>query len=336
MCLARVRSTRSGSPFLMAETATRRRGAGNGTPQAPTDLSKRTWMGTLKRTLREFKEDDLTLLAAALTYYGILSLFPALLVLLALLGLAGTGTIDALLANIGSLAPSATRDVITNAVHNLQNSNKAAGFAFIVGIVGALWSASGYVGGFMKAANIVYEVEEGRKFWKLKPLQIFVTLVIVLLTTVVTVAVVVTGPVAEKVGNIVGAGGTAVTVFNIVKWPVIALVVSQLFAFMYWISPNVKQPGYRWMSPGGIVAVVLWVAASALFAFYVANFGSYSKTYGSFAAVIIFLVWLWITNLVMLLGLEFNAEVERGRQIEAGHDPDVEPFLPHRDEPKPA
>jgi membrane protein len=318
----------------MAETATTRRGAGNGTPQAPTDLSKRTWMGTLTRTLREFKEDDLSLLAAALTYYAILALFPALLVLLSLLGLAGSGTVDSLLTNIGSLAPSATRTVITNAVHNLQSSNKAAGVALIFGLAGALWSASGYVGGFMKAANIIYEVEEGRKFWKLKPIQIFATLVVVLLSAIVVIAVVVTGPIAEKAGNIVGAGSTAVTVFNIAKWPVIAFVVAQIFAFLYWISPNVKQPGYRWLSPGGLLAVVLWVIASALFAFYVANFGSYSKTYGSMAAVIVFLVWLWITNLVMLLGLEFNAEVERGRLIQAGHDPDTEPFLPHRDEPR--
>ncbi len=319
----------------MAETATN--GTRNGgAPDAPTDLSKQTWIGTLKRTLREFKEDDLTLLAAALTYYGILALFPALLVLLSLLGLAGSGTVDTLLKNVGSLAPGSTRDVITNAVHNLQNSNKAAGVAFIGGLAAALWSASGYVGAFTKAANVIYEVEEGRKFWKLKPIQIFATLVVVLLTSIVVIAVVVTGPIAEKVGNIVGAGDTAVTVFNIVKWPVIALIVSQIFAFLYWITPNVKQPGYKWVSPGGILAVVLWIAASALFAFYVANFGSYSKTYGSMAAVIIFLVWLWITNVVMLLGLEFNAETERGRQIEAGHDPEIEPFLPHRDEPKPA
>jgi membrane protein len=314
----------------MTETATNGRRA----PDAPTDLSKQTWFGTLKRTLQEFKEDDLTLLAAALTYYGILSLFPALLVLLALLGLAGQSTIDTLLENIGAITPSATNDVITNAVTNLQNSNKSAGLAFIVGLAGALWSASGYIGGFMKASNIIYEVEEGRKFWKLKPLQILVTVAIVILITLIVLAVVVSGPIAERVGSIIGLGDTAVTVFNIAKWPVIALIVSQIFAFLFWVSPNVKQPGYKWVSPGGIIAVVLWIAASGAFAFYVANFGSYSKTYGSFAAVIIFLVWLWITNLVMLLGAEFNAEVERGRQIEAGHDPEVEPFLPHREAPK--
>ena len=186
----------------------------------------------------------------------------------------------------------------------------------------------------MKASNVIYEVEEGRKFWKLKPLQIAVTIVIMLLTTMIVLAIVVTGPVAERVGDIIGAGDAAVTVFNIVKWPVIALIVSQIFAFLYWVGPNVKQPGFRWVSPGGFVAVGLWILASGAFAFYVANFGSYSKTYGSMAAVIIFLIWLWITNLVMLLGAELNAEIERGRQIEGGHDPEVEPFLPHREAPK--
>jgi membrane protein len=188
----------------------------------------------------------------------------------------------------------------------------------------------------MKAANVIYEVEEGRKFWKLKPLQILVTLVIMILTAIIVLAVVVTGPVAQRVGDIIGAGDSAVTVFNIIKWPIIALVVSQIFAFLYYVGPNVKQPGFKWVSPGGLVAVVLWIVASAAFAFYVANFGSYSKTYGSMAAVIIFLVWLWITNIVMLLGAELNAEIERGRQIEAGHPPDREPFLPVREAPKEA
>jgi len=308
--------------------------AHNGAPDSPTDLSKRTWKDTLKRTVQEFKDDDLTLLAAALTYYGVLSLFPALIVLLSLLGLAGTSTIDTLLENLGTLTPGAARDVVTNAVRDLQGSNSTAGFAFVAGLLGALWSASGYVGGYMKAANVIYEVEEGRKFWKLKPLQIFVTLVIMLLSTLIVLAIVVSGPVAQRVGDIIGAGDTAVTVFNIAKWPVIALIVTQIFAFLFYVGPNVKQPGFRWVSPGGFLAVVLWIIASAAFAFYVANFGSYSKTYGSMAAVIIFLVWLWITNLVMLLGAELNAEIERGRQIEAGHPREQEPFLPHRETPK--
>ncbi|HWT25500.1 MAG TPA: YihY/virulence factor BrkB family protein [Solirubrobacteraceae bacterium] len=301
------------------------------TPEAPTDLPKRHWKDIAKRTYREFKDDDLTFLAAALTYYGVLSLFPALLVLVSLLGLIGESATQPLIDNLAAVTPGAARDVVTSAITNLQNASGAAGFAFIFGILGALWSASGYVGGFMKASNIIYEVEEGRPFWKLRPLQIVVTVVLVLVTAAIALSIVLTGPLAQKVGDVIGLGDTAVTVWNIAKWPVIALIVSQVIAFLYWISPNVKQPGYRWVSPGGLVAVVLWVVASAAFAFYVANFGSYNKTYGSLAAVIIFLMWLWITNVVMLFGAEMNAEIERGRQIEGGHPPDKEPFLPPRD-----
>jgi membrane protein len=300
-------------------------------PEAPTQLSKGSWKEVVKRTIREFKEDDLTLLAAALTYYGVLSLFPALLVLVSILGLLGTSTTQPLIDNLAGLTPGAARDVVTNAIRNLQNASATAGFAFVIGILGALWSASGYVGGFMKASNIIYEVEEGRPFWKLRPLQIAVTVVLVLVAAAISISIVLTGPLARKVGDVIGLGDTAVTVWSIAKWPVIALVVSQVIAFLYWVSPNVRQPGYRWISPGGVFAVVLWVIASAVFAFYVSNFGSYNKTYGSLAAVIIFLIWLWITNVVILLGAEMNAEVERGRQIEHGHPPDKEPFLPQRE-----
>jgi membrane protein len=221
--------------------------------------------------------------------------------------------------------------VVTNAIRNLQNASGTAGLAFVFGLLGALWSASGYVGGFMKASNIIYEVDEGRPFWKLRPLQIAVTVLLVLVAAAISISIVLTGPLAQKVGDVVGLGDTAVSVWSIAKWPVIAIVVSQLIAFLYWVAPNVRQPGYRWISPGGLFAVVLWVIASAAFAFYVSNFGSYNKTYGSLAAVIIFLMWLWITNVVILLGAEMNAEIERGRQIEQGHPPDKEPFLPQRE-----
>jgi membrane protein len=301
------------------------------TPDAPTDLSKRTLKDTIRRTVREFKEDDLTLLAAGLTYYAVLSLFPALLVLLSILGLLGQSATQSLVDNLAALAPGPARDVVTNAIRNLQNAGGAAGFAFVVGLAGALWSASGYVGGFIKASNIIYEVEEGRPFWKLRPLQIAVTVLLVLVAAAISLAVVLTGPVARRVGDVVGLGDAAITVWNIAKWPVFALVVSQVIAFLYWIAPNVRQPGYRWLSPGGIFAVVLWVIASALFAFYVSNFGSYNKTYGSLTAVIIFLIWLWITNVVILLGAEMNAELERGREIERGKPAEQEPFLPERD-----
>ncbi len=319
----------------MAESSTvaarRAEGAGTGAPDAPTGLTRASWRDVVKRTVREFKEDDLTLLAAALTYYGVLSLFPGLLVLVSLLGLLGASTTQALIENLTSLTPGPARDVVTNGIRNLQSASGAAGFAFVFGLLGAVWSASGYVGGFMKASNIIYEVEEGRPFWKLRPLQIAVTVLLVLVAAAITLSIVLTGPLAREVGDVVGLGDTTLTVWNIAKWPVIALVVSQVIAFLYWVAPNVQHPGYRWISPGGIFAVVLWIIASALFGFYVSNFGSYNKTYGSLAAVIIFLVWLWVTNVAILLGAEMNAETERARQIEQGHPPDEEPFLPQRE-----
>jgi membrane protein len=305
--------------------------ASAGAPKAPTDLPKRSWRRVIRRAIREFKEDDLTLLAAALTYYGVLSLFPALLVLLSLLGLLGTSATQALVDNLESLTPGPARDVVTNAVRNLQSASGAAGFAFVFGMLGALWSASGYVGGLIKASNVIYEVEEGRPFWKLRPLQIAVTVVLMLVAAALAVSIVLTGPLAHRVGDVVGLGDTTVTIWNIAKWPVIALVVSQVIAFLYWVTPNVRHPGYRWISPGGILAVVLWVLASLAFAFYVSNFGSYNKTYGSLAAVIIFLVWLWVTNVAILLGAELNAETEREREIVKGQPAEQEPFLPERD-----
>jgi membrane protein len=311
--------------------ARRADGAEAQAPQAPTEVIKTSWKDVVRRTVREFKEDDLTLLAAALTYYGVLSLFPGMLVLVSILGLLGTSTTQPLVDNLAALTPGPARDVVTSSIRNLQDASGTAGFAFVLGILGALWSASGYVGGFMKASNIIYEVEEGRPFWKLRPLQIVVTVLLVLVAAAISLSIVVTGPLAQRVGDVIGLGDTTVTVWNIAKWPVIAVIVSQVIAFLYWVSPNVQQPGYRWISPGGIFAVILWIVASAAFAFYVSNFGSYNKTYGSLTAVIIFLVWLWITNVVILLGAEMNAEVERQRQISKGVPPDQEPFLPPRE-----
>jgi membrane protein len=303
----------------------------DGAPRGPTDLPRASWTQILKRTVREFRQDDLTLLAAALTYYGVLSLFPALLLLVSILGLLGRSTTQPLVDNLTALTPGPAREIVTDALHNLQRASGAAGLAFVVGLVGALWSASGYVGGFIKASNIIYEVEEGRPFWKLRPLQIAVTVVLVLVSAAVTISIVLTGPVAERVGDVIGLGDTALTVWNIAKWPVIAIVVSQVVAFLFWVAPNVHQPGYRWITPGGILAVVLSIVASAAFAFYVSNFGSYNKTYGSLTAVIIFLVWLWVMNVAILLGAEMNAEIEREHQITQGQPAEQEPFLPERD-----
>ena len=307
-------------------------GAANGrAPETPTDLEKQSWWAVLKRTVREFKEDNVTDWAAALTYYGVLAIFPAILALVSILGLLGPSTTQPLIDNVGKVAPGPAKDIVTTAIQNLQKSQGAAGILFLVGLGAALWSASGYVGAFMRASNAIYDVEEGRPFWKKGPVRLGVTLVMLVLLAISALAVVLTGGLADQVGNLLGIGSTVVTVWDIVKWPVLVVIVSLMFAVLYWASPNVKQPGFRWISPGGLVAVVLWIVASAAFAFYVANFGSYNKTYGTLGGVIIFLVWLWISNIAVLLGAEFNAELERGRQIEAGHPPEKEPFLEPRD-----
>jgi len=314
--------------------ATERNRANGRAPEGPTDLPARSWWGVLKRTVKEFRDDNLTDWAAALTYYAILSIFPALLVLVSVLGLIGESATQPLLDNLSKVAPGPAQDIFTNAIEDLNRSQGAAGVLVIVGIAAALWSASSYIGAFMRASNAIYEVEEGRPFWKLRPIQIAITLFMIVLISIGAVAVVLTGPLAEEVGDVIGVGGAAVTAWDIAKWPVLVLLVSLMFSVLYWAAPNVRQPGFRWITPGGVVAVLLWIAASAGFAFYVANFGSYNKTYGTLGGVIVFLVWLWISNIAVLLGAELNAELERGRELEAGEPAEDELTLPPRDEPK--
>ena len=301
-------------------------------PDEPTDLGGRGWWAALKRTFKEFKEDNLTDWAAALTYYSVLAIFPALIVLVSLLGLIGESATQPLIDNLGAVAPGPAKEIFTNAIKNLQGDQGAAGVLFIIGILGALWSASGYVAAFMRASNSIYDMPEGRPVWKTLPVRVGLTLILLFLLAITTLAVVLTGGLAERVGDLIGLGNTAVDVWNIAKWPVLLIVVSFMFALLYWAAPNVRQPGFRWVSPGGILAVVGWLIASAAFAFYVGNFGSYNKTYGALGGVIVFLVWLWISNIVILLGAEFNAELERGRAIEGGMRPeDKEPFAEPRD-----
>ena len=300
-------------------------------PERPLELSRRSWWGALTRTVREFKEDNLTDWAAALTYYGILSIFPALLALVALLGLIGPSATQPLIDNLGAVAPGPAKQIVTSAIQNLQKSGGAAGVLFIVGIAMAVWSASGYVAAFMRASNAIYDVGEGRPIWKTLPTRVVTTLVLLVMLAAVALAVTLTGGLAQQVGKLLGIGTTAVTIWDIAKWPVILIVVITMFAILYWAAPNVKHPRFRWITPGGVVAVVLWIVASAGFAFYVANFSSYNKTYGALGGVIVFLVWMWLSNVAILLGAEFNAELARGRQIEAGHPADREPFLPPRD-----
>jgi membrane protein len=278
------------------------------------------WFATLKRTALEFREDNLSDWAAALTYYGLLSLFPALLALVSLVGLFGDpkGTTQTITEMVTSLGPESAADTFAGPIESITSNRSAAGLTLVIGLAVALWSASGYVGAFMRASNVIYETPEGRPFWKLRPLQLLVTLVMVVLVAIVALGLVLTGPIVEAVASPIGLSGTAVDVWNIAKWPVLAALFVTIVAVLYYASPNARLRGFRWVTPGGLVAIVIWAIASAAFGIYVANFGSYDKTYGTLGGLIALLVWFWITNLAILFGHQLNAERERSLQIEEG------------------
>jgi len=276
--------------------------------------------GLLKRLITEFSEDNLSDWAAALTYYGLMSLFPALIALVSIVGLfanpqATAKTITQIVTQIG---PSSGAQTFSGPIKSITSNQSAAGILFVVGLATALWSASGYVGAFMRASNVIYETPEGRPIWKLRPVQLLVTLVIVVLAAILLLALILTGPIVDAVAKPIGISSTATTIWDIAKWPVMLAVVITIIALLYYASPNVKLRGFKWVTPGSIVAIVIWLIASALFAFYVANFGSYDKTYGTLGGVVVMLVWLWITNLAILLGQELNAERERGHELAEG------------------
>ncbi len=301
-------------------------------PESPSDLPPRTWRYTVKSAVAEFQKDHCTDLAASLTYYAVLALFPAMLALLSLLGVVGRGprTADQIIRLLEDLGQDQVAQQLKGPIESMV-STQGAGLLLTVGIVLALFSASGYVGAFGRALNRVYEVDEGRPIWKLRPQMFLVTLGLVVLAGLVLVGIVVSGPFARDIGKAVGLQEQTVTVWNIAKWPVILLIVMVIVAVLYHVTPNVRQPRFRWLSPGAVIAILVWVLASVGFGFYVSNFGSYDKTYGSLAGVIVFLLWLWITNLALLLGAEVDAELERTRQLEAGIPAERSIQLPPRD-----
>jgi membrane protein len=301
------------------------------------EASKTGLWPTLKRTLTEFQEDNLSDWAAALTYYGLLSLFPALIALVSLIGIFGdpkttTSTLTEIITEIG---PESGAETFKGPIESIVENQTAAGFAFVFGLAVALWSASGYVGAFIRASNVIYETPEGRPFWKLRPLQIAVTLAMIVMMALLAVGLVLTGPVVSAVAAPIGLSGTAVDVWNVAKWPVMAAIFILMVDVLYYASPNVKLRGFKWVTPGAIVSIVVWAIASALFALYVANFGSYDKTYGTLAGLVVLLLWFWITNLAILFGHQLNAERERSAEIEEGHPrAEKEIQLEPRDEPK--
>lgn len=301
-------------------------------PDSPTDLTGSSARFVLRKTVREFTADECTDLAAGLTYYAVLSLFPALLVMVSLLGVFGQGkrTTDAVLGIFDDLAPGSTVDTLRPVITQLVES-PSAGIALTLGVLGALWGASGYVGAFGRAMNRIYEVREGRPFWKLRPLQLGLTLGGLVLASGVAFMLAVSGPVARSIGDAFGLGSSAQTLWSVLRWPVILIFMVVAVAVLYYATPNVKQPRFRWISVGSALAIAVWIAVSLLFGLYVANFGNYNRTYGALAGVIVFLLWLWITNLALLFGAELDSELERGRELQAGMRAEKELQLPPRD-----
>jgi membrane protein len=305
-------------------------------PKRPSELAGRSWLGVFGRTVREFIDDDLTDKAAALTYYGILSIFPGLLVLLAGVGLLGRDTAEEVVKNMRELTPGPAREIIANGIENLQQNKGTAGVLAIVGLATAFWSANAYIGAFMRAANQIYDVPEARPLWKTVPVRFLMTIVTGVFLAASALAVVFSGRLATQAGRALGIQDAAMRAFDIGKWPVLVVGIALLLALLYWVAPNARQGGFRWITPGIFLAVFVWVAVSAGFAVYLAYFDSYNKTYGTLGGVIIFLVWLWLTNVAVLLGAEFDAELSRGRAIAAGLPRHAEPYLPLRDVPRDA
>jgi membrane protein len=301
-------------------------------PDRLRDIEKRSWKYVFGNTVREFSDDECTDIAAALTYYAVLSLFPALIAVFSVLGVIGQGerAAGAITDILSSFAPDAAK-ALEGPLTDMATS-PGAGFALVSGIVLAIWAASGYVGAFSRAMNRIYEIREGRPFWKLKPAQLLVTVIGVALISVATVILVVSGPVAEAVGDALGVGEVATTVWSIAKWPVLAFIVIVMVAILYYAAPNAKQPKFRWISLGSLLAILVLVLATVAFGFYIANFSNYDRTYGSLAGVVIFLLWLWIANLALLFGAEFDAELERGRQVQGGIAAEESIQLPPRDD----
>jgi len=300
-------------------------------PDRPAKLPGQAWKAVLRRTAKEFADDELPDRAAALTYYSVLSIFPAILVLVSLLGVTGASATREVLNNIQRLAPGSARDILHSAVEQLQHSSTTGGILVVVGLAAAVWSASGYVAAFIRTSNAVYDLPEGRPIWKLTPLRLGLTILLMIMLAASALIVVFTGPLAERAGETIGLGDAAITAWSIAKWPVLVLLVVMMIALLYWAAPNVRGRGFRWITPGSLLAMLIWMLVSAGFAGYVANFASYNKTYGTLGGVIVFLVWLWLTNLAILLGLEFDAELARERAIAGGHPQEKEPYAEPRD-----
>jgi membrane protein len=302
--------------------------------QFPFEAQLRSWWTVLKRSFREFQDENVFDWAAALTYYAVLSIFPVLLAVVSFVGLIGGPAVGPMMDNFDAAAPSGpVSDILFTALDNLQRSRGQAFVLFVVGIAAALWAATGYVGTFKRAANEILGTTDERQLLKSTWIRLGVPLLVMSMMTLATVMVTFTGGLADTLGRMLGVGSTGTLVWNILKWPALAVLVAAMLVILYRTAPTVRRPNYRGVTPGIAVATIIWLVASALFALYLAKFSSYNQTYAALAAVVIFLVWLWVTNGLVLLGVQFDIDMRRSHALEAGRHRESEPSAESTDVP---
>lgn len=301
---------------------------------SPLKLTGASWRYSFKRSITEFGRDQCTDLAAGLTYYAVLSVFPALIALVSLLGLVGEAdrVTNFFVDTVADLSGNDddVKDTVELIVGNITSA-PGAGIGLAIGILTAMWTASNYVNAFSRAMNRIMQTDEGRSFLKLRPLLYLVTAVLILMVALSGVMLVVSGPLAASIGNVVGLGDTAVTVWNWVSPVLMIIIAATGIALLYTVTPNVRQPGPQWISAGAFIAILVMILSTVGVAIYVTNFASYDATYGALASVIIFLFWVYVMNVVLLFGAELDAELERSRQLQAGIPAERTILVPPRD-----
>ncbi|WP_431797300.1 YihY/virulence factor BrkB family protein [Microbacterium kunmingense] len=288
-------------------------------PSWPTDLRPETWRYLLRRTFVEFIRDDGVDAAGSLTFFGVLAIFPAGLAIMAVIGIVGDSddVRERLLSLLGQVAPGPVIDTADAVLANVTGSS-GADVTLILSVAVALWSSSIYVTAFGRCVNRIYGVAEGRPYWKRKLLQLGLTVVLLTAVIVMIAIVMLSGPTLRFIGDLLGIREAALDVWDIVRWPVFAVALVAVIVILFRGTGNVRPPRFRWLALGALFAMLLMGAASIGFGFYAANFARYNETFGTFAGVTVFLIWLFLVNAALLLGVELNAEVERGRELQAG------------------
>jgi membrane protein len=277
----------------------------------------------LKRTLLSFYDDQMTHHAAALTYYSLMSLFPAVLLALSLLGLVGQypDTYDAIIEYLRGVAPAAAVEPLDSSLRRALQAKGTATTTLVIGIALALYGTTGVLEAARRALNVVFEVDGGRSFLRRKLVDVASTAVLMLLILTSLVLVFVGGRFAQDLLGFIGLGPDAARAWNLARWPAAVAVAMVVFSFIYYVTPDVRQRAFRWITPGAVVGVLLWLAASFGFSTYISSVGDLGALYGAFAGAVVLLGWLWLTNVALLFGAELNAEIEREKEFGEGVPP---------------